>query len=81
MNKIIDTAETILNTASIIISVQDLNDIINLILLIVSLIAILWRAGYAIYKHIKEKDYDKVNDELSKAKDDIEKLNHKEDNK
>lgn len=81
MNKIIDTAETILNTVSIIISVQDLNDIINLILLIVSLIAILWRAGYGIYKHIKEKDYDKVNDELSKAKDDIEKLNHKEENK
>lgn len=81
MNKIYNACETALNAVSIVISVQDLNDIINLILLIVSLISILVRVAITVYKHLKNEDYDSAVNEIDKAKDEIDKLNHKEEDK
>lgn len=81
MKRLLDIAETGLNTVGVLIGVSDIENVLNLVLLIVSIIAILWRAGYAIYQHVRNKRLDKIGDEIEKAKDDIEKLMPKEEHK
>lgn len=81
MKRLLDIAETGLNTVGVLIGVSDIENVLNLVLLIVSILAILWRAGYAIYQHVREKRLDKIGDEIEKAKDDIEKLMPKEEHK
>ena len=81
MKKFMDIAEPLLNGMGILVGVSDIENILNIVLLCVSIFAILWRAGYTIYHHIKEKKFDKIGDEIDKAKDEIENLMPKEDNK
>ena len=81
MKRLLDIAETGLNTVGVLIGVSDIENVLNLVLLIVSILAILWRAGYAIYQHVRNKRLDKIGDEIDKAKDDIEKLMPKEEHK
>lgn len=81
MKRLLDIAETGLNTMGVLIGVSDIENVLNLVLLIVSILAILWRAGYAIYQHVRNKRLDKIGDEIDKAKDDIEKLMPKEEHK
>lgn len=72
---------SILGAFGLTVSVQDVSQIINLILLIVSLINILWVLGYSVYNHIKNKEPEKITEDIEKAKNDIENLNRKEDEK
>lgn len=81
MKKFMDIAEPLLNGMGILIGVSDIENILNIVLLCVSIFAILWRAGYTIYLHVKEKKFDKIAAEIDKAKDEIENLMPKEDNK
>lgn len=81
MKRLLDIAETGLNTVGVLIGVSDIENVLNLVLLIVSILAILWRAGYSIYQHVRNKRLDKIGDEIEKAKDDIEKLMPKEEHK
>lgn len=81
MKKFMDIAEPLLNGMGILVGVSDIENILNIVLLCVSIFAILWRAGYTIYIHIKQKNFDKIGDEIDKAKDEIENLMPKEDNK
>lgn len=81
MKKFMDIAEPLLNGMGILIGVSDIENILNIVLLCVSIFAILWRAGYTIYHNIKEKKFDKIGAEIDKAKDEIENLMPKEDNK
>lgn len=81
MKRLLDIAETGLNTVGVLIGMSDIENVLNLVLLIVSILAILWRAGYAIYQHVRNKRLDKIGDEIEKAKDDIEKLMPKEEHK
>ena len=81
MKKFMDIAEPLLNGMGILIGASDIENILNIVLLCVSIFAILWRAGYTIYHHIKEKKFDKIDDEIDKAKKELENLMPKEDNK
>ena len=81
MKKFMDIAEPLLNGMGILIGASDIENILNIVLLCVSIFAILWRAGYTIYHHIKEKKFDKISDDINNAKDEIENLMPKEDNK
>jgi F0F1-type ATP synthase membrane subunit b/b' len=81
MKKWFDACETGLNVLGVAIGVSDVESILNVILLIVSIAAILFRAGYAIYQHVKEKNYSKIAEELESAKKQLEQLQAKEDNK
>lgn len=81
MKKFMDIAEPLLNGMGILVGVSDIENILNIVLLCVSIFAILWRTGYTIYLHVKEKKFDKIGDEIDKAKDEIENLMPKEDNK
>jgi F0F1-type ATP synthase membrane subunit b/b' len=81
MKKVLDACETGLNVVGVAIGVSDIESVLNVILLIVSIAAILFRAGYAIYQHAKEKNYSKIAEELESAKKQLEQLQPKEDDK
>ena len=74
-------AELSLNTISIMVASIDIENVLSIILLVLSVCSILYRLGYNIYKLIKNKKYDKIDDEIDKAKDDIEKLGHDKEDK
>lgn len=83
MKQALDVGETILNTAGIVFAVQDIESVLSIILLAVSIASLLIRGLYAAYKYIKNKEVDKgiktIVDTLDDTKDTIEK--YKEDNK
>lgn len=81
MKRVLDVCETGLNIVGVAIGVSDIESVLNVILLVVSILAILFRAGYAIYQHVKEKNYSKIAEELESARKQLEQLQAKEDNK
>lgn len=66
-----EVSSSILGTLGITLSVQDLTQIVNLVLLILSVINILWVLGSRIYKRIEKKEYDKIGDDINEAIKDI----------
>lgn len=81
MKRVFDVCETGLNVVGVAIGVSDIESVLNVILLCVSIAAILFRAGYAIYQHVKTKNYNKIAEELENAKQQLEQLQPKEENK
>ena len=71
MKKAFDMSENIINFLGVGFALTDVNNIINLILLIVSVLAILVRSALEIRDHFKSKQYDKIDDTLNDAIDDI----------
>ena len=76
-----NVAELSLNTISIMVASINIENVFNIILLVLSICSILYRLGYNIYKLIKNRKYDKIHDEIDKAKEDIEKLSHDKEGK
>lgn len=72
--KIDNTFGTVLNIFGIMFSINDVNSILNLILLVVSIASIVARAVILVIQKIREKDYNGAVDEIDKAKDEIESL-------
>ena len=72
-----DFAETGLNVAGIAISVQDLNQILNLILLIISVSSILIRVCMKIYDLVKARRFKEIEETLNEAKDEINEVKNK----
>lgn len=83
MKPALDVAETVVNIAGITVAVQDMESILSIILLSISILSLLIRGGYLAYKHFKAKKCDEgiktIVDTLDKAKDTIEK--YKDGNK
>ena len=70
--KVFDLVETIFNAAGILIAVQDIYNWLGILLLVINIFSILFRGGLEIYRHIKNKDYDKIDDELDNITSKIE---------
>ena len=60
-----------LSVLSIAWSAENIDTILGIILMALSIVNILWTTGYKIYNHIKEKNYDKVSEEFQDAIDKI----------
>lgn len=60
-----------LSVLSIAWSAENIDTILGIILMVLSIVNILWTTGYKIYNHIKEKNYDKVSEEIQAAIDKI----------
>lgn len=60
-----------LSVLSIAWSAENIDTILGIILMALSIVNILWTTGYKIYNHIKEKNYDKVSEEIQDAIDKI----------
>lgn len=72
MKKYFNLAENTLNFLGVGFALTDVNNIINLILLIVSILAIVVRAIFEIKDHLEKKEFDKIDDTIKDAVDDIE---------
>ena len=59
------------------VGLQNVNDVLNIILIILSIANLLWLLASRIIKHIKDKEYEKVNEDLTQAIHDIEELKDK----
>lgn len=70
--KVFDLIETIFNALGILIAVQDIYNWLGILLLVINIFSIIFRGGLEIYRHIKNKDYDKINDELDNITSKIE---------
>lgn len=72
MKKAFDLTENFINFLGVGFALADVNNIINLILLMVSILAIIIRAAFEIRDYIKKKEYDKIDDAINDAVSDIE---------
>lgn len=72
MKKAFDLTENFINFLGVGFALTDVSNIINLILLVVSILAIVIRAAFEIRDHIKKNEYDKIDDTINDAVSDIE---------
>ena len=72
--KIYDTIETGINAAGIAVSITDLNQVLNMVVLIVSVASILFKAGFTIYKHVKAKNLEAAVVVVEDAREQLEDL-------
>ena len=69
--KIYDYCETGVNIAGIAVSVGDLNQVLNMVVLIISVCSLLFRACWKIYQLVKENRFEEVGDALDETKDQL----------
>lgn len=62
-----EITSSILGTMGITLSVQDLTQIVNLILLVLSIVNILWVLFMRVKEHIKSKQYEEVQKDINEA--------------
>lgn len=69
-----EVSSSVLGALGITLSVQDLTQIVNLVLLILSVINILWVLASKVYTHVKKKQYEKITEDINEAQEDLKKL-------
>ena len=74
MGKIYKNIETCLNVMGIAVGIENIETILGILLLSINIATILWRMCYSMYKKIKEKKYDEIDDILDDTKDKIENI-------
>lgn len=79
MSKVFDAIESCFNILGIAIGVNELESWLGVTLLVVNLVAILIRSGIKVYDHLKHGRIDDAVGEIDKARDDINRLDGKED--
>lgn len=78
MSRIFDAVESMFNVLGIAIGVNELESWLGVTLLVVNLVAILIRSGIKVYDHLKHGRIDDAVGEIDKARDDINRLDGKE---
>ena len=78
MSRIFDVVESMFNILGIAIGVNELESWLGVTLLVVNLVAILIRSGIKVYDHLKHGRIDDAVGEIDKARDDINRLDGKE---
>lgn len=85
MKQALDIGETVLNATGIVFAVQDIESILSIVLLVVSILSLLIRGGYMAYKYFKNKEVDKgikeVVDTLDKTQTTLEEYKNNKENK
>ena len=69
---------TVSNTLSVITAswgISNIQDILGIIVLILSIMNILWNMIYKIYNNIKSKNYTEIDDNIKNAIDEINNIN------
>ena len=79
--KHINVLENVLIVCGVTVSLPLIESILGIIILCVQIILILWKLGYKIYKLIKQKKYDEIQNTLEDAKGELENLKDKTDGK
>ena len=79
MPKVFDALESMFNILGLAIGVSDIESWLGVALLVINILAILLRAGIKVYDHLRHGRVDDAIDEVDKARDDINKLDNKDD--
>ena len=69
-----DIFTSLLSVLGVSVSVENLDSILNLVLLIISIINILVVLGLRIYNAVKNKNVDEVKNAVEEAKEDINEI-------
>lgn len=79
MSKIFDAVESMFNILGLAIGVSDIESWLGVTLLVINILAILIRSGIKVYDHLRHGRIDDAVGEIDKARDDINRLDGKED--
>lgn len=74
MNKAIQTIDYSVDVASGTYGLANIQTILGIVLLVLSIASILFKMGLSIYTHIKNKQFAEIQKDLDQAKEEIEKL-------
>ena len=78
MSKVFDAFESMFNVLGLAIGVSEIESWLGVTLLIINILAILIRSGIKVYDHLKHGKLDDAVGEIDKARDDINRLDGKE---
>lgn len=78
MSKVFDALESMFNIFGIAIGVNELESWLGVTLLVINILAILIRSGIKVYDHLKHGKLNDAVGEIDKARDDINRLDGKE---
>ena len=78
MSKVFDALESMFNIFGIAIGVNDIESWLGVTLLVINILAILIRSGIKVYDHLRHGKIDDAVGEIDKARDDINRLDGKE---
>ena len=78
MSRIFDAVESMFNILGLAIGVSDIESWLGVTLLVINILAILIRSGIKVYDHLKHGKIDDAVGEIDKARDDINRLDGKE---
>lgn len=79
MSKVFDAVESCFNVLGLAIGVSDIESWLGVTLLVINILAILIRSGIKVYDHLRHGKIDDAVGEIDKARDDINRLDGKED--
>lgn len=80
MKKSIQMIDYSVDVASGSYGLANIQTILGIVLLVLSIASILFKMGFSIYTHIKNKQYAEIQKDLDIAKEEIEKLKDGEKN-
>lgn len=81
MSKSLQIIDYTVDAGSASYGLANIQTVLGIILLVLSIISILFKCGLSIYNHIKNKELDKITEDLDAAAAELEKLKELENNK
>ena len=78
MSRIFDAVESMFNVLGLAIGVSEIESWLGVTLLVINILAILIRSGIKVYDHLRQGRIDDAVGEIDKARDDINRLDGKE---
>lgn len=78
MSRIFDAIESCFNILGLAIGVSEIESWLGVALLVINILAILIRSGIKVYDHLRHGKIDDAVGEIDKARDDINRLDGKE---
>lgn len=78
MSRIFDAVESMFNVLGLAIGVSEIESWLGVTLLVINILAILIRSGIKVYDHLRHGKIDDAVGEIDKARDDINRLDGKE---
>lgn len=79
MNKFLNIFNKTVDSVGLIYGIANLQEILGLVVLILTIINILTSYGFKIYDKIKDKKYNEIPEEVNKALEEIKDLEKKDD--
>ena len=78
MIKIKELSTTVVSVFTGTYALANIQDVLSIIILILSIDNILYNLGYRIYNRIKSKEFDKIDDDIENSIDELNDLKKKE---